>query len=79
MKVELVRNTKGNNPTSEIIDFDGEAIIPYKLSVLSLERTAEGLKLNITRDYTTRIDYELGNDKLWIMGKDDAIDERAFL
>ncbi len=79
MKVELIRNTKGDNPTSEIIDLDGDTIIPYKLSVLSIKHTAEGLKLNITRDYTTRIDYDLDNEKLWIMGGDDAIDERAML
>jgi len=79
MKVELVRNTKGNNPESEIIEFDGNTIIPYKLSVLSIKHTTEGLKLNITRDYTTRIDYELDNDKLWIMGDEDATDERALL
>ena len=79
MKVELVRNTKGNNPESEIINFDGNTIIPYNLSVLSIIHTAEGLKFNITREYTTRIDYELDNDKLWIMGGKDEIDERAML
>ena len=79
MKVELVRNTKGDNPTSEIIDLNGTTIMPFNLSVLSIVHTSEGLKINITRDYTTRIDYDLDNEKLWIMGGDDAIDERAML
>jgi len=80
MKVELIRNTKGDNPTSEIIDLAGDTIMPYCLSVTSIQHTPEGLKINITRDYTTRLDYELGKDKkLWTMGDEDSLEKRSLL
>jgi len=75
LKIEIVRNIEGDNPVSEIIELNGNIIMPYHLSVVSMEHTPEGLKLHVTREYTTRTSYNMDGNKLWIMGSDKVIEE----
>ena len=81
MKVEIITDKKakeykwGGNKV-ETIEFAGNTILPWYISVLSMEHYPDKLVIRMCDDYQTKIthSYDVKNkksdDKLWIMGKD---------
>jgi hypothetical protein len=64
MKVEIVTDAK-----TETIDFDGNTIMPYYISVLSIRHHPDKIVFRLLDKYQTRLSSGADREScLWIMG-----------
>jgi hypothetical protein len=64
MKVEIVTDAK-----TETIDFDGNTIMPYYISVLSIRHHPDKIVIRMLDKYQTKLTTGAGQEScLWIMG-----------
>ncbi len=78
MIVEIVKDKDKTNPTKgkdvRRIEFDGNIVFPYYLTLMSIEHHTDKLVFRILKDYTTK--FSADGKKLWIMG-DKISDENT--
>jgi hypothetical protein len=63
MKVEIVTDAG-----TEVINFNGTTVMPWYISVLSIEHHPDKIVFRLLDKYQTRISYGGENERLWIMG-----------
>jgi len=63
MKVEIVTDAG-----TEVINFNGTTIMPWYISVLSIDHYPDKIVFRLLDKYQTRLSFGGGNERLWIMG-----------